>query len=370
MDETQVAHFLLEDIQPTAQAFIADGSSAMIGLLGPLAASLFAIYVLLWGAALAAGQISEPFTDFVKRVVRIAIIVALAMTAGVYQNMVSDTLSKAPMEIAGKMSFGGAPKVDDADSMATLLDGLLAKGMEVAKQPWEKGKELNSMSMVGISAEGLVLEVMAIVLMLICVFAVAVAAGLMFVAYMALAILLAIGPLFILFAIFPATQRWAEAWLGQAVNYGMVFILISLASGLLFDILSRYYDTLVASGFTDAGQVVWGTLKAVALAIGVIGVMLQTNSIASGLAGGAAIQASNIAGRIAGLGLGGVGAAMTAGRMARSSAGHGRALLAGLGGRALPNRRERTSRELAHAAGGALTRARQTSLSKNTLARD
>lgn len=361
-----VVAFLFEDIQPTVETFVQQSSAQMIGVLGPLAAALLTIYVLLWGAALASGQISEPFTDFMKRVVRMALIIALAMTAGTYQSMVAETLQKAPMQLAGEMSFQGAPPIEDANSLATVLDGFMEKGMEVAEKPWMEGVKKNSESMMGITSEGLLLQACAIVLMIIVVIVVAISAGIMFVAYMALAVLLGIGPLFILFAIFPATQRWMEAWLGQAVNYGILFVLVAVASALLFSILDAYYDSLVTGG-AEAYQVLWMVLKAIALAIGCIGVLLQLNSIASGLAGGAAIHTANVAGRLAGMGMSGVRGVTTGGAMARTAAGNTRAAYRGMTGQELANRHARTSRDLAHASGTKLAMARQVFTARNTI---
>lgn len=226
------------------------------------------------------------------------------------------------------------------------------------------------MSTFGISGTGLLLQTFAAILMCIVAIVVAIAAGIMFVALIALAMLLAIGPLFILFAIFPQTQRWAEAWLGQTVNYGLIFVLVACATALLFKILEGYFNTLVSFDIL-AVEVVWLVIKAICLAIGATGVLLQVNSIASGLAGGAALQATNLAGKLASVGVaaasGGAGAVVAGAKMARSAAGVGRAINAGIRGEALPNRYPRTNRQLAH---GASSLARQVFTQRNSIAKD
>ncbi len=60
---TQIAGFLLDQTLTTVQAYVNTASAKMIQIIAPVAATLLIIYVLLWGAAMAAGQISEPFTD-------------------------------------------------------------------------------------------------------------------------------------------------------------------------------------------------------------------------------------------------------------------------------------------------------------------
>lgn len=128
-----VVEFLFEDIQPQAQQFINEGSADLIGVLAPAAAALFTIYVLLIGVGIATGHISEPFTDFIKRVIRMAIIIALAMTVGVYQGFVADALIKVPTQLASTLSFQGTTHIDSPDSMAETLDGFMQKGFDVAQ---------------------------------------------------------------------------------------------------------------------------------------------------------------------------------------------------------------------------------------------
>lgn len=372
MADTNVVSFLFEDIQPTVEAFVQDSSATMIGILGPLAAALFAMYVLLWGSALASGQISEPFTDGIKRIVRMAVIIALAMTVGVYNDFVAETLQEVPMEIAGELTFPGAAPASDANSMAALLDGVLEKGLEVSGKPWDEGRKKNSRGMVGITGEGIALQLLAVVLCIIAIITVCVAAGIVFVAYMALAILLAIGPLFILFAVFPATQRWAEAWLGQAVNYAVLFILVAVGSGLLFKILSAYFDTLNSPAGWSGNpiEVAWIALKAIGLSIAMLAVLLQLNSIAAGIAGGASIQTANVAGKLANMGKSAATGLAGAGGHARSAAGHARAAYRGFKGQET-HRHARSSRELAHASGAVARsvagRARQVFHKRNTI---
>lgn len=69
---------------------------------------------------------------------------------------------------------------------------------------------------------------------------VAVAAGILLVAFIATAMLLAIGPLFILLAIFPATYRWFETWLGQVVNFAILYVMVAVTVGLVFGMFDQF----------------------------------------------------------------------------------------------------------------------------------
>lgn len=306
-EDTRIARFIFDRIGTSVEAFINEGSSTMITLIGPAAAACLTIYVLLWGAGIAAGQISEPFTDGMKRIIRMSVIVALALTAGIYQSSVADFFRQAPMELASQMVIpGSTPTGGDVDGMAKLLDDCLAKGFEVAQKPWDLGDASNAQGVVGITGEGLAFQGLSILLYVIAVITVAVAAGLIFVAYMSMAILLAIGPLFILLALFPATQRWFEAWLGQVVNYAVMFLLVAVSSALLFKMLDVLYSDLAIATLPET---LIATLKALGVSIAMIGVLLQMNSVAGALGGGAQASVQGMAGRFAMAGAGAVGAA-------------------------------------------------------------
>ena len=101
---THIAGFLLDDTLHTAQQYANHSSAAMIGIIGPIAGSLLIIYVLLWGAGIASGQIVEPFTDGAKRVIRISVIVMFALTAGIYQGQVANVAFTTPALLSSRIA--------------------------------------------------------------------------------------------------------------------------------------------------------------------------------------------------------------------------------------------------------------------------
>ena len=107
MDETtMIARFLFDQVGAGVTTFANEGSASLIAFIGPLAVVLLTIYVLLWGVAMASGQISEPFTDGMKRIVRMCIIVGFALTAGIYQTTIVDLFNQAPAQMANAITQG------------------------------------------------------------------------------------------------------------------------------------------------------------------------------------------------------------------------------------------------------------------------
>ena len=308
-DDLQIAGFLFEHVQPAFESFVVDGSTTIISLITTPAVALLTIYVLFWGVAMASGQISEPFTDGMKRIIRMCIIIGFALTAGIYQDTVIDFFMRAPMEIAGQIVLPGSnPIGDDINSMSTMLDQTAATGFDVAGKAWQDGVVMNSKSLTGISAEGLLYQGVAVFLSTIVVLTVAIAACLILVAYSALTVLLAIGPLFIMLALLPGTQRWFEAWLGQVVNFAIKVLLVILAAALMFKVLDTFFQGLTTMA---TAEILMAALKAVGMAIFVLGVMFSMPAIASAIGGGVAASTAGLGGRLASMGTGAARMAVT-----------------------------------------------------------
>ena len=297
-ETTRLAHFLLENVPETVTAYVNERAAVMIGYIGPTAVILLTLFVLFWGVAMASGQISEPFTDGMKRIIRMCIIVGFALTVGIYQNSVADFFLKVPSEMASELAYEGSSSGGEPVSIATVLDGSLQKGFTVGDKAWDKGDE---MAQTGIKSAiaGLGYYALAILVYLAAAVIVAIAAGILMVTFLATAVLLAIGPLFILFAIFPVTYRWFETWLGQVVNFSILYVVVAVTVGLVFGMFDQYLSMLPV---TTLSETVVNSLKLVGITIAIMAVLLQTRSLAAALGGGASLSAQNVAGRLASMG--------------------------------------------------------------------
>jgi type IV secretion system protein VirB6 len=316
MADIEIAKFLIGDIAETIKTFANDGSQTMIDIIGPASISLLTIYVVLWGAGIASGRVNEPFSQGVYRIIRICVIVMFALTASNYAEYITDFFLGVPSEIAAKMA--GA---SDTSGIAGVIDACLQRGFDLGNKVWDYADSKFGLFHFGY----IVYFFLAIVIYIAVCVIVAVATGMIFVAYVAMAILLAVGPMFILLAIFQQTQRFFELWLGQLVNFSVLFILVATTVTLCFSIFEKFVGDLP---ILNPGQAIIGMFKVVAGTIAIVSVLLQTRSIGSALGGGVALAAQNVASRalgsvrstastgrqMVGLTSGGVGALATAGR--------------------------------------------------------
>lgn len=246
-------------------------SSVIAEVSGPLRVALV-LYVLLYGFAILRGSISEPFMDFVIRGVKLAFIYMLATTVA-YSTYVTDPLFHVlPDTLARAISGGGVPDVgaafDQFFSRAAYLAEKIAKeASPVDFGPW----------------------ILAAVVYVIGALAAALGFGVVLVAKVALALLVALGPIFIACVLFDASRRFFFGWLSQAVNYLVLFALIITIFQLILSLVDQQW------GQIDGQDPMAGGLLFIALCLLGAIFFLQTPAIAAGIAGGASAGLADFA---------------------------------------------------------------------------
>jgi len=289
--------YVFEQVLPVLDGFIANTSGAMAGIAGAAGSILFGIYVLFWGMAIVTGQVQEPMTDGFKRIIRGVVILMFATSAGIYGSWIVDFFTSVPGAIAAEVVQSGSSSgfMPDADmGTARMLDTALAKGLYAAGQAWSEAATIDIPVAMGYA-------LVAIIICLVVVSVCAYAGALVLMAQLGMSIMLGIGPLFILFAMFESTQQLFVAWTRQLITFAVFFIVLAAAVSLTFSFFTPYL-TLIAQSSDDLGgksQVIIEGVKLVGICALCIIVLWQAQSWASGLAGGVAAAGSGAIGRMA-----------------------------------------------------------------------
>jgi type IV secretion system protein VirB6 len=159
-----------------------------------------------------------------------------------------------------------------------MIDTIWDRGGAVASLLWDKGTLLTG-------DVGFYLAAAAIYALIgfVCVYTMFLIA----LSRIALAVLLAIGPVFIVLALFDATRRFFEAWLHELANYAIVTVLTVAVTALVLDLVEAYAAQTAARGATIL------TVDALNLALAaglVLLVLKQVLPMAARLAGGVALS--------------------------------------------------------------------------------
>lgn len=246
---------------------------------GPLALGLV-IYIALFGYMVMRGIVSEPWGELVYRMVKLCLLY-LAATTVAYSDWITqplfhgmpDAISQA---LAGKTITSVGAVFDDYFSQVDAIVRIIRTEAETYLDinPWK-----------------LVLLTLALLIYALAGLSAAIGFAITVFAKVALAIVIALGPIFIALSLFETTRRFFYGWLGQAFNYIVLIAVIIAITALITDLGATALVAAEAKPDVSIGA----TLFAVYIFLGTI-FFFQAPAIATGIAGGAAVGVGAFAG--------------------------------------------------------------------------
>jgi type IV secretion system protein VirB6 len=251
-------------------AYIGTNTAVVAQALEPVIVTLATVYVMVWGYLQLVGRIDEPFVAGLRRLITLAVVLGCAVHLWLYNTILVDTFYRAPAELAGAI-------VGAQDPVATI-DTIWERGGAVAGYLWNNGGLLSGDF--GYYVAGAVVWTLMGLLCVYTMFLIALSG-------IALAVLLALGPLFVTLLLFDETRRFFQAWLAQLANYALITILTVLVAALLLQVVESYAVQTAARGTAIATV---DALNMVLVAVLVFLLLRQVMPIASGLAGGIALS--------------------------------------------------------------------------------
>ena len=250
--------------------YIGDNTARVAAAVEPAVMTFATIYIVMWGYLHLTGGIDQPFAVGLKRIVTLVVVIAVGLRLWLYNAVIVDTFYRAPSELAAAVVGVSDP--------VTLIDSIWDQGGAVAGFLWSKGGVLGGDF--GFYVAGIAVWVLIGLLCVYTMFLIALSS-------IALAILLALGPLFIPTVLFERTRRLFDAWLAQLATYGYITILTVLVAALLLQFVHSYADQTAHRG---PGIVTVDALNMVLASVLVFLLMRQVMPIAASLGGGVALS--------------------------------------------------------------------------------
>jgi type IV secretion system protein VirB6 len=241
------------------------------------------IYVAVYGWAVLNAWVETTLPDAVKRVVFMAVIVMLATQWSAFSLYGYEVFTAGPAKIIAAVTGG-------AVNPTTLLDQVFDKGVRTGYGLMQEGG-WNDLGMVVIGA---MVAFGTVVMVGYSVF-------LIVLAKVALAILLGLAPLFLLFLLFNATRDFFSQWLRQLFNFAFVPVLVFAVIALMLTFVDASLTRLESATASRLGEVTF------LLLVGFILVMLmrQVLGISAGLGGGIQLATLGMTARLGSLFQGG-----------------------------------------------------------------
>lgn len=265
--------------------YVADQTARIAEAIEPLVITLCVLYVMIWGYLALFGKVEEPLTDSIKRFFAIGVVFAVAIHLWLYNEVIVATVFDAPASLAAVVVGTYEP--------LEVIDQVLQDGMDTGGRLMARGSLLDGFSfdIAGI-AVCILIGVVAVYAMF-----------LLSLSKVALSVLLAIGPVFLVSVLFVATRRFLESWVAQLVNYALITVLTVLVCALMLHVISVATTQALAVG----GGITVAHAMRVCVAAGLtLLVLRQVLPIAAGLAHGLALatQGAVSAGMLWALGVG------------------------------------------------------------------
>jgi type IV secretion system protein VirB6 len=256
-------------LNQTLAGYIGDNTARVSAALEPAIVTMATVYVMVWGYLQLTGRIDQPVTDGLRRIVQLVIVLGVSLRLWLYNTLIVDSFYDAPAQLTAAIVGAGDP--------VGTIDAIWLQGGTVAAQLWKEAAVFHDYF--GFHIAG---GVVWLLTGLLCVYAMFLIA----LSHIASAVLLAIGPLFIVMLLFDSTRRFFEAWITQLATYALITILTVLVAALLLHVVETYAAQTAARG--EAIQTV-DALDMMLVSVLVFLLMRQIMPIASGLAGGLAL---------------------------------------------------------------------------------
>lgn len=262
--------------------FVSTTSSNLIGGLQGTVMAATTLYFVVFGYMVMGGYVQNTIMEFTKKALTIALILGLAFTAAAYQSNVVESFQGLETGLSSLVQGG------NAGNIFQVLDTAFTAGIDLSEQSLDKANSYSLLTSPG-AVTGWLFN--CIVIFMGTLLLTVVAAGFVMLAKVALAILLGVGPLFILCLMFPAVRRFFDAWAGQVVTYTLVIVFMAVVMAFGTAIFQAAVNKAQASMNTGNMLEICAQLLVVSACLIIIA--LQIPSLASSLGGGVGLSMLN-----------------------------------------------------------------------------
>lgn len=257
--------------------YVSGVSSNVASAIVPVALTAATIYILIIGYNIATGANEDSIYTALWKFFKIAFVGGIALSAGVYQQFFVDALNGLSIAIVQMVS------PSNSGSLGALLDQVSTPWGDLIQQLGEKAQPtgLDMLPDFSLLISAGIVAVAQFLLFFI-------GTGLYLLAKVSLQLCLGVGPIFVLCAMFPATQKYFESWLAQTLSYVFTIGFITAIISMLFSFVSQMCSHI--STTLDTNDVLTTVTSLLIVSGTIIVVMLNVPSLASAITGGVGVQ--------------------------------------------------------------------------------
>lgn len=258
-------------------SYVTNVSSNIASSIVPLALTGATVYILIIGYSIATGASEDSIYTALWKFFKITFVAAIALSGGVYQQIIVDAINGLESAIIQMVS-----PYHSVTTLGALLDQTAQPWGDLIQKLGEKAQSTGGLFPdIGLYMSAGIVAVAQFILFFI-------GGGLYLLAKISMQLCLAVGPLFVLCAMFPATQKYFESWLSQVLSYVFTIGFITTVISMLFGFVSEMCTHI--SNHLDAGNILTSVTSLAIVACTLVVVMLNVPSMATAITGGAGVQ--------------------------------------------------------------------------------
>jgi len=288
--------YLLTSADNMVASYVFGAWNSFNAVANPWITGMMALYVIIMGYLVWLGRVNISLSDLGPRIFKLAFIYALVTNVGLLTTFLYNVFIDIPPSLINTIYASAGNNSSDIDqSMSVIFDkGLMAAG-EISLD----------------AGYNVILHIYAAWIVLLTAIVTTVAAGYIVLAKLAVAVMLALAPFFIMMYLFAGTKSLFEGWLRQILSFSLIPVLVYSLLLLIVSILGQVTDELVLSikekNYNLANIGTFTVVSLVSLLL-----LAQVKSWAAGIAGGFQLSSLGAAKGTAGAG---IYASSAAGRM-------------------------------------------------------
>lgn len=190
------------------------------GVLGPVLTILLALFIAFFAIALMLGRTNVSIRSLVPKMITLGLVMTFATSWFAYSTVVWNLFIATPDYLAGVLTgtTGSA-----TTTFADKIDIVLLAVQQATENVGGDGKEISAFSPAGIVWLGAMLFLLGTV-------------GVMVTARIALALLVALGPIFVVMALFTSTRGLFTGWLKGVVMLALTPLFAVLGGGVMLEL--------------------------------------------------------------------------------------------------------------------------------------
>lgn len=216
--------------------------------------------LLIYGFLVASQQISTPFGRALVNMVKIAFVVGLLETGGLYQTHIMGMMLALPNDM---MSLIAGEPVSAVDSLTDFLNSSIETSTHIVER---------APSMLTQLGKAILFMIVAAIMQFLYVMMTVIGLLMLMIAKVGMALIVTVGPFFIAFALFDQTKEFFKLWLQQAVFYGLYAAMFSIMFLTVMGMLGYIQQILL--GMVQAAEINIFQIFAVLVLVGLVSIFL------------------------------------------------------------------------------------------------